>query len=272
MEYGRSQPALILSFPIGPSAVHMACPIFLTATDRRRLKKMAWSHKSEYRQRVRAQVVLHAARGRSNARIARETGLHIDTVRRWRGRFARQGLAGLTDRARSGRPPVFTALQTAQLKALACQLPAETGTPLSRWSCPELAREAVERGIVTFVSASTVRRWLAQDALKPWQHRSWIFIPDPDFRVRAERVLDLYSRTWQGVPLGADEYVISADEKTSIQARCRCHPTLPPGRARAMRATTPTAAAEPWPTWPPTTSIARKCSAAPNRAPASPRS
>jgi transposase len=93
---------------------------------------MAWSHKSEYRQRVRAQVVLHAAHGRSNARIARETGLHIDTVRRWRGRFARQGLAGLADRARSGRPPVFTALQTAQVKALACQVPAETGTPLAR--------------------------------------------------------------------------------------------------------------------------------------------
>ncbi|TLQ43107.1 hypothetical protein [Streptomyces marianii] len=48
-------------------------------------------------------------------------------------------------------------------------------------------------------------------------------------------MLDLYARTWDGVPLGEDEYVISADEKTSIQARCRCHPTLAPGQARAMR-------------------------------------
>jgi hypothetical protein len=106
---------------------------------------------------------------------------------------------------------------------------------LSRRSCPELAREAVARRIAPALSASTVRRWLDQDAIKPWRHRSWIFISDPAFRPKAARVLDLYARTWSGAPLGADEYVISADEKTSIQARCRCHPTLAPGQARAMR-------------------------------------
>ncbi|MET7718626.1 IS630 family transposase [Streptomyces sp. NPDC005407] len=214
--------------------VASACPITLAAAERKRLKKMACGHKSEHRLRVRAQVVLHAARGRSNARIARETGLHLDTVRTWRGRFAEQGLPGLADRKRTGRPPMFTALQTAQVKALACQLPAETCTPLSRWSCPELVREAVARRIAPALSASTVRRWLTEDAIKPWQHRSWIFITDPEFRAKAARVLDLYAGTWQGEPLGSDEHVISADE-TSIQARCRCHPTLSPGRARAMR-------------------------------------
>ncbi|MFE5118402.1 IS630 family transposase [Streptomyces sp. NPDC056669] len=196
---------------------------------------MAYGQKTEHRLRMRAQVVLHAARGRSNAHIARETGLHLDTVRTWRNRFAALGLTGLADRKRSGRPPRFTALQVAQVKALACRLPFDAGAPLSRWSCPELAREAMARDIATFVSASTVRRWLAQDTLKPWQHRSWIFITDPDFRPKAERVLDLYARTFNGRPLGADEYVISADEKTSIQARCRCHPTLAAGQARAMR-------------------------------------
>ncbi|WP_406257085.1 hypothetical protein [Streptomyces chartreusis] len=70
-----------------------------------------------------------------------------------------------------------------------------------------------------------MRRWLREDALKPWQYRSWIFLTDPNFRAKAQRVLDLYVRTWQGEPLGRNEYVISADEKTSIQARCRCHPT-----------------------------------------------
>ncbi|MFE6755595.1 hypothetical protein ACFVDQ_18605 [Streptomyces sp. NPDC057684] len=55
------------------------------------------------------------------------------------------------------------------------------------------------------MSASTVRRWLGQDALKPWQHRSWIFVTDPDFRPKAQQVLDLYARTWDGVPLGEDE-------------------------------------------------------------------
>jgi hypothetical protein len=73
------------------------------------------------------------------------------------------------------------------------------------------------------------------EALKPWQYQSWIFIRDPNFAVKATRVLDLYARTFNGIPLGADEYVISSDEKTSIQARCRCHPTLAPGTARMMR-------------------------------------
>ncbi|MFE3905089.1 helix-turn-helix domain-containing protein [Streptomyces sp. NPDC059153] len=221
---------------------------------------------------MRARVVLHAARGRSNARIARETGLHLDTVRTWRDRFAQQGLPGLADRKRTGRPPTFSPLQATQVKALACQLPAESGVPLSRWSVPELAREVVAREIAFAVSISTVRRWLHQDAIKPWQHRSWIFITDRDFQVKAERVLDLYARTWDGQPLGADEYVISADEKTSIQARCCCHPTLAPGRARAMRVNHTYGSAARWPTWPPTTSTARRCSATVRRPPASTRS
>ncbi|WP_411136635.1 helix-turn-helix domain-containing protein [Streptomyces sp. C10] len=212
-----------------------AVPVVLTASERHRLKKMAYGHKTPHQARQRATIVLLAARGRPNARIAVQTRLHVDTVRTWRGRFAAGGLPALADRKRSGRPVSFTALQVAEVKALACQLPAETGAPLSRWSCPELAREVVARSIVGSISTSTVRRWLKQDALKPWQHHSWVFITDSGFRIKAARVLDLYARTWDGVPLSEDEYVISADEKTSIQARCRCHPTLAPGQARAMR-------------------------------------
>ncbi|MGW2426190.1 helix-turn-helix domain-containing protein [Streptomyces sp. NPDC001709] len=166
---------------------------------------------------------------------------------------------------RCGRPASFTPPQAAEVKALACRLPAETGVPISRWSCPELAREAARRGIAAFVSASTVRRWLAEDALKPWQHRAWIFLTGPGIRLKAAQVLDLYARIWQGEQLREDEYVISADEKTSIQARRRCHPTLAPGRARAMRVTTPMDAAAPWPTSPPTTCTTPACSAAPSR-------
>jgi transposase len=68
--------------------VTLAVQVVLTASERARLKKIAYCHKTEYRLRMRAQVVLHAAPGRSNARIARETGLHLDTVRTWRNRFA----------------------------------------------------------------------------------------------------------------------------------------------------------------------------------------
>src|SRR5674536_80219 len=103
------------------------------------------------------------------------------------------------------------------------------------WTCLDLALEVVTAGIADSITASTVRRILADDAIKPWQHRSWISVRDPDFAVKAKHVLDLYARSWEGEPLGADDYVISCDEKTSIQARCRCHPTLPPGRSRTMR-------------------------------------
>jgi DDE superfamily endonuclease len=88
---------------------------------------------------------------------------------------------------------------------------------------------------VAAISDTTIWRWLATDAIRPWSHRSWIFPRAPDFEATAARVLDLYARHWQGEPLDADDYVISADEKTSIQARCRCHPTLAPATSRAMR-------------------------------------
>jgi hypothetical protein len=107
--------------------------------------------------------------------------------------------------------------------------------PLSRWSSFELACEAIEAGIVADISPSTVARWLATAAIKPWQYRSWIAPRAPDFATRATVVLDLYGRVWDGQPLGPDDYVLCSDEKTSIQARCRCHPALPPGTARTMR-------------------------------------
>jgi transposase len=213
----------------------VACPVRVTGAVRRVLIRRARGQKTAYRDKVRAQIVLRAAERQTNIGIAAEVGITVDTVRVWRGRFAEHGLAGLKDRPRSGRPSRFSAVQVAQVTSLACQLPAQARAPLSRWSCPELARETVAQGVVEAISAATVRRWLARDAIKPWQYRSWLFPRDPDFTVKAERVLDLYERRWNGRKLGAGEYVISSDEKTSIQARCRCHPTLAPGRARMMR-------------------------------------
>jgi len=145
----------------------------------------------------------------------------VDTVRKWRRRFCEHGIDGLADRPRPGRPRRFAARVVAEVKALACELPTDSGVPLAKWSCPELAGEAARRGIVGSVSASTVRRWLSRDALKPWQHRSWIFPRDPDFAVKAARVLDLYARLWEGQPLGDDEYVISADGRVSPASGAR---------------------------------------------------
>ncbi len=208
--------------------------IALTAEEESVLMARARSVRGSYRDRLRARIVLAAATGATNVAIAAQLGVHVDTVRKWRRRFATARLAGLKDAPRSGRPPVFTAAERAEVIALACALPAESGVPLSRWSCPELARELAARCQIA-ASASTIGRWLAADALKPWQHRSWISVRDPAFAAKAAAVLDLYAGIWDGQPLGEGDYVICADEKTSIQARCRCHPTLPPGKARAMR-------------------------------------
>ena len=109
---------------------------------------------------------------------------------------------------------------------MACALPAEQGVPLSRWSPSELAREVMTRGIVEQISGVTVWRWLSADAIKPWQHRSWIFPRDPLFAERAGPILDLYQGRWQGELLHPGDYVICADEKPSIQARRRIHATL----------------------------------------------
>lgn len=209
--------------------------ITLTLLDESVLRARARSSSAAHRDVIRARIVLTAAGGATNTEIAAAVGVHIDTVRKWRRRFAHGGLPGLEDRPRSGRRRRFTPVQVAEVKALACTLPAETGRPLSRWSSVELATEAITREIAETISAATVRRWLAADAIKPWQHRSWIFPRDPAFAIKGARVLDLYARRWEGRPLGPDDYVISADEKSQLQALHRRHRGQPPAAGRTRR-------------------------------------
>src|SRR5215813_9593361 len=135
----------------------------------------------------------------------------------------------------AGVLPSFSPSVVAPVKALACELPHHLGLPLSRLSLADIRQEAAAQGIVAQVSGTTLWRWLSADALRPWQHRSWIFPRDPDFAGKAGRILDLYARVWQGKPLHSSEFVIAADEKTSIQARPRQQPTLPLAAGRSMR-------------------------------------
>jgi transposase len=214
--------------------VRSAHIVDLTQGQRQKLEAVSRRVSAPHRQVLRARIVLAAADGEPNAGIARRLGLTVDTVRKWRKRFCHEGMAGLADRPRGGRPRVFPAAVVAEVKALACELPAQAGVPLARWSCSDLARETVARGVCERVSASTVRRWLVADALKPWQHRSWIFPRDPYFAVKAVRVLDLYARVWEGEPLGDKDFVLSADEKPGVQARYRARESLPAGPGRAM--------------------------------------
>jgi len=107
----------------------------------------------------------------------------------------------LTNREEGVRPFSPPELVVA-VKALACELPATTGLPLSRFSRNDLVAEVVNRGLVAQISGTTLCRWLNQDAIRPWHNRSWIFPRDPDFEFKAGRVLDLYQGVWEGEPLG----------------------------------------------------------------------
>jgi len=129
---------------------------------------------------------------------------------------------------------LFPPLDHALLKALACELVAETHQPLSRQSLADITPRA-QAALGKPISRSTVWRILDADAIKPWQYKYWIFPKDPQFAEKAGPILDLYAGIWQGQPLGPKDHILSADEKTSIQARIRCHPSVPPAPGRPAR-------------------------------------
>jgi len=210
-----------------------AVPVVLSAGERTALNKRVRGAKTAHRDRLRAQIVLAAARGRDNARIARDLAVSQDTVRKWRGRFAGRGLDGLADLPRSGRPRRISELTRAAVVALACQLPATTGVPLSRWTGPELLAELTGAG--DGLSVSSVLRILAEHPVKPWQHRSWISSPDPGFEAKAAVILDLYQGFYQGKRLQPGDRILSVDAKPSIQARGRCRPTAPASPGKPVR-------------------------------------
>jgi hypothetical protein len=123
----------------------------------------------------------------------------------------------------------------ATVKALACELPARRDEPLSRASTADLARLVAAHPDAPAMSRSTIWRLLAQDVLKPWRYQGWLFPRDPQFAAKAGRVLDLYAGWWEGQPLAPEDCLLSADEKTSIQARGRRHATTPPCPGQPMR-------------------------------------
>jgi hypothetical protein len=173
--------------------------------------------------RPRGCLTLRSRRGWIRRRGSWGSGEGGSSTIVWRG--------SRTSRARVARA-VFPPQRVAEVKAIACELPATHGLPLGRFSRTELHRLVIERG-VTDASATTIWRWLHEDAIKPWQTRSWIFPRDPNFPAKAGRALDLYARVFEGKRLRPDEFVICADEKSQLQALGRRHETVATGPGRA---------------------------------------
>src|SRR5208283_4073054 len=206
----------------------------LTRRERAELEARAKDYTSSYRDVVRSKIILLAAQGLGNDRSAARLDMPRQIVSKWRRRFYFQRIPGLDEQPRGGRPARFSPSVVVAIKALACELPSRRGLPLARWSVAELRQEAMASGIVAQISGTTLWRWLGQDALRPWRHRSWIFPRDPHFARKAGRVIDLYRRRWKGAALGPRDYVLCIDEKTSIQARRRTHRSLPPAPGRPL--------------------------------------
>lgn len=164
--------------------------IALSAEQERELTRRASAYGGSWRDVVRAKAILLASQGFTNAQIAERLDVSRQSVSEWRsGSLTRAWRGSRSGRGRGARR-LFPA-QVAEVKALACELPAQKGIPLSRWSSAEIACEAVKRGIVAEISGATVWRWLSEDAIRPWNCRSWIFPREPDFAAKAGCILDL---------------------------------------------------------------------------------
>jgi hypothetical protein len=196
----------------------------------------------------RIRMVLQAAKGRSNSRIAVHWGLDRGTVRLWRGRWAATQaqieaalLEGATRRQlvtlleavlaaapRAGAPDTFTPEPRVASLAVSCEPPSLSGRPVSHWTPRELVAEVVQRGLVPSISERTIGRLWTEAHLKPHLSRYWLNSAPEDratFDAQVRLVCDLYRQAAQLQQRGV--HWVSTDEKTGIQALERIAPTRP---------------------------------------------
>jgi hypothetical protein len=178
-------------------------------------------------QRARILLLAHQPPTWRHAEIARQVGGGVHTVTHWRQRWPQTDR--VRDTPRAGTRRTCTALQRAQMTALACSAPRAHGTPWPRWSGEQLAQVAVEQPIVAHLSPGPIRPWLRADKSTPWRAHSWQHATAPRFVDKATPGRDLYEH---GQALAAQgEAVVCRDEKPSIQARqrVRATPAAAPG-------------------------------------------
>lgn len=201
--------------------------IQLSREDCKTLERLIRRGTAEQRQVIRARIALMCHAGASTTAIAEAVGVSVQTVSHWRTRLARQGLKGLNEVARPGRPRRIDAAQRLELLSLACE-PAEVqgrATP----TLDEVVERAVERGVVKQISRSHLQRILQAGDLRPHRVRQWLHSPDPQFRQKVNAICELYRQAPKG------SVVLSIDEKTGIQAIERKHADHPPAPGRVRR-------------------------------------
>jgi transposase len=196
---------------LGGAMANRVRPILVTNEARDELERLHRAPSTPAGLSRRARAVLLMAQGMSGVDIAERVGYTVVQVSRLRRRYAEQGVAGLRERPRSGRPPTISARKRAQIVALTLT-PPRAG--LTHWSTRDLARQAG-------VSHQTVHRIWRAHALKPHQISTFKFTTDPEAEAKIHDVVGLYLQP----PTNA--VVLSFDEKTQIQALSRTQPLLP---------------------------------------------
>jgi transposase len=188
-----------------------APPLSVSEADRQALEAVVRATTSQQRTVMRARVVLRAAEGRPNQRIAAELGVALMTVKLWRRRYAEAGLDGLVDAPRPGHHPTFDREDRDRAMTIALGPPPEG---LSHWSVREVAKR-------TGMSPSTVHRLFRERGLQPHRTETFKFSTDPALEAKVRDVVGLYLEPPEGA------IVLSVDEKTQIQALDRTQPLLP---------------------------------------------
>lgn len=150
--------------------------VLLSAEERQGLAALVRAHATGQQVALRARIILAAAGGHNTCQIARQLGVDVETVRRWRGRWRGLqpiGLADLSvadrlaDAPRAGRAPQLAAEQVCRIVALACEAPSQSGRPISQWTNREVADEVVRRGIVDTISPRHAARLLKRGRSSP---------------------------------------------------------------------------------------------------------
>jgi transposase len=200
--------------------------IRISSAEVRKLERIVREQRGEARMYRRARMVLLANAGTSIAAIARKTGTNRTRVGDWLRRFQTDGVGGLKDQPRSGRPVEVTSIERHQVIAAACSQPSEFGLERATWSHESLTEALEDSGLVRSISSSTVGRILAEAEIKPHRVKTWCHSTDPQYQPKMRTIVDLYVSPPTGEP------VLSIDEKSGIQVLSRLRPLVPalPGR------------------------------------------
>jgi transposase len=204
----------------------LAKSVEIAADDQAELERIVRSSTAEVRMVERARIVLCAAEGRSAAEVGRLVGCSTNTAQKWRARYERDGIAGLRDLPRSGKPLIYSQADRARLIAKACTRPPETpeGAQQERWTYEQL-------GQAVGMSRAQAHTILARADIKPHLTDYWVMsdFSDPEFEKRLKGVCGLYVNPPENV------LVVSIDEKTGIQAKAPTKPDMLPAPGRPTR-------------------------------------